>query len=93
MIYLAVFKHTSDFYKYFEKIVIAVSEKKDNGRAVLGCVDSYQDKFYKGILEMDLDNPVMGFKTVEEVEEYWLGGGDGHFLVVNEEDLIVIPNE
>lgn len=89
---LAVFKDTGDVYKYFGDIVIVVSEKRDCGRVVYGCVASDEDRFYKAILEMDLDNPVIGFKTVEEVKAYWLEGGDGQFMVFSEEDLIIIPN-
>lgn len=48
----------------------------DGDFRLYGCHSDDEPQFYAGILAYDQQNPVHGFETVEEVESYWIDGGD-----------------
>lgn len=62
--------------------IIGRVQKEREQFYIFGCKKEDEEKFYKGILEYDKSDPVHGFETAKEVEEFWLNGCDGMFLSV-----------
>ena len=83
---------SGELYPYLKeiKLVGRVREESNNDFIIYGCIRGYEMKFYKGILEYDKATEIMGFNSVEEVEEFWLDGGEGMFLTVEKGDYEVI---
>lgn len=52
-----------------------------------GCHVDDEKAFYKGVFDYDQENPEIGFDSPEEVEEYWMMGGD-MILVIEEFEVI-----
>lgn len=59
---------------------------------VFGCKDEDQERFYKGILEFDNRNQIHGFKSIEEVKEYWEESGD-MFLTIEEGQYEIVEEK
>lgn len=85
-------KENSNLYKYFKNITLVVANDKGcwSGIPIYGCITADEEKFYKGILAMDKKNNVKGFESVEDVEDYWLRGGDGSMFTIPDDELIEI---
>lgn len=51
---------------------------------VFGCKTVDEERFYKGILELDIQTQVHGFKNIEDVRQYWEEDGGDMFLTLKE---------
>lgn len=58
---------TSDMYKYFKDITLVVGDERNNEVPIYGCITDDEEKFYRGILEYDNDNPFFNFENVQEI--------------------------
>lgn len=73
------------------KLVGRVREEYNNDFIIYGCIRGYEQEFYQGILDFDkATGGEMGFNCVEDVEVFWMDGGDGMFLVINKGDYELI---
>ncbi len=53
-----------------------------------GCHVDDEKAFYKGIYDLDQSDPVIGFESLEEVENYWVNQGGDMILVIEEFEVI-----
>lgn len=74
-----------ELYEYLKniKLVGRIREESDNDFIIYGCVRGYEDEFYEGILKYDRETKIIGFSSVEDVEEFWEEEGEGMFLVLD----------
>ena len=85
-----------ELYQYLKDITLCgrIEDGKGWGTKgnfyIYGCKDEEQKQFYKGILEFDKVVKAVGLQTVEEVEEFWMGGCYGMLLSIPEGDYEVI---
>ena len=82
-------------FDYLKDVVIVGKVKEDEEYFVFGCHQDQEDKFYKGILEMEKEVGDSGFglNSVKEVREFWEGGCDGCFLTVDKDCFEVLTQE
>ena len=73
---------SGSLHKHLKNIEL-VGKIRDGGFVVFGCKNEDQDCFYRGLLGYDKETGVHGWETVSDVEEYWMGGGDGMMLSVD----------
>jgi len=78
---------SGELYPYLKeiKLVGRVREESDNDFIIYGCIRGYEDEFYKGILDYDKATEIMGFDSVEEVENFWTEAR-GMFLVLENDE-------
>ena len=86
MMKLAKVKVTGgELYPYMKGVSLTgrIADESNNNFIVYGCPRKYEQSFYKGLLEYDKVTKIHGFESIEEVEECWISGLDGLFLVIN----------
>lgn len=85
---------SGEMHKYLHDVVLAGNKKEDGRFAVYGCTIETEAIFYKGILDSSNETGYPDlFDTVEEVEEWWIDGGDGMILTIDENDFELIAQE
>lgn len=79
---------SGELYPYLKDIgIIGRREKETEKLYIYGCITKDEERFYKGVLEACKANEnILGLKTIEETEEFWLNGCEGMFLTISNED-------
>ncbi len=72
------------------KLVGRIREESNNDFIIYGCIRGYEQEFYQGILDYDKATGIIGFDSVEDVEEFWIEEGEGMFLVLDNRDYEVV---
>ena len=63
-------------YPYLKDITLVGRVDEDEEFIIYGCKTKDESKFYQGILDYDKVDKTHNFKTVKEVENYWIEVGD-----------------
>lgn len=69
--------------KYFKGVRL-YGRFSEDGFIVYGCHKDDEPDFYDGVYRQDLDEPFMGFDSIQSVREYWKSGGDGALMIISE---------
>lgn len=80
---------SGELYDHLKDVDVVGRVDESGDFVVWGCKDDDQLKFYQGILEYDKKTKIQGFRTIEQVKQYWEELGD-MLLYIDKGDYILV---